>query len=110
MGLQSPKVCIKIAQKAVQLLKLDCSIVDIVQHRYTGEYFVLEVNPALGVFNEAAIKSGTPVFYCGNESYKNDHLKLELLTKLIVNKLKTAPFKSRCIHPNISNSLRHPLH
>ena len=88
MGINCPDFCKDIALQAVQLLGLDCSIVDMVMHKYTGEYYILEVNPALGVFNEAAIAKGVPIFHRGNESYKNDDLKLSLLQKLIIQKLK----------------------
>ena len=88
MGLQCPQPCIEMALHAVKILGLDCSIVDMVQHQITGQYYILEVNPALGVFNEAAIKTGVPIYSRGNESYKTDDLKLSLLHKMIIKKLK----------------------
>jgi len=88
MGIQCPTSCIEMALQAVKTLRLDCSIVDIVKHRDTGKFYILEVNPALGVFNEAAICTGVPIYEKGNESYKNDDLKLSLLIKMIIKKLK----------------------
>ncbi len=87
MGITCPEPCRHMALRAVKLLGLDCSIVDMVQHEKTGQYYILEVNPALGVFNEAAIRSGVPIYHKGSEDYRNDDLKLSLLENLIINKL-----------------------
>jgi ribosomal protein S6--L-glutamate ligase len=88
MGIATPDACKVMAQKAVEVLHLHCSIVDLVRSSQDNQYYILEVNPALGVFNEAAIKTGTQIFYPGEKSYKNDQLKLHLLSQLIIHQVK----------------------
>ena len=87
MGAEYVPEAVRLAQQAVQLLGLDCSIVDLVKHKNSKQFYILEVNPALGVFNEAAIRTGVPIYHRGNESYKNDALKLDLIINLIQREL-----------------------
>ncbi len=95
MGIASPEPCRHMALQAVKLLGLDCSIVDMVQHEKTGQYYILEVNPAPGVFNEAAIRSGVPIYHKGSKNYRNDDLKLSLLENLIIDKLNQKNYAIR---------------
>jgi ribosomal protein S6--L-glutamate ligase len=77
-----------IAIKAVQLLGLDCSIVDLIRSSIDGKFYILEVNCILGIFVEAANKV-RGIVPAEPDAYKfaSDDRKLELLSKFLHKKL-----------------------
>lgn len=73
----------KIALECCKLLNLNSTIVDIVEKN--GIPYVLEVNPIMGIFIEAALKEGKKHEILSNipTSFKTDKKKIELLVKYI---------------------------
>jgi ribosomal protein S6--L-glutamate ligase len=49
----------KVAVAAARALQIDGTVVDMVQSRHDGRFYVLEVNPLLGIFVESAMRAGT---------------------------------------------------
>ncbi|MDR1628401.1 MAG: ATP-grasp domain-containing protein [Oscillospiraceae bacterium] len=76
-----------IALKSAKIMGITSTIIDMIKSKENGEFYVLEVNPLLGLFVQACIKSGernlSKNFFDKN-SY-NDDVKLQA----IVNYIKT---------------------
>ena len=75
----------EIARKCSQILKLDCTIIDMIQSVENKLYYVLEVNPQLGIFIESAISSSPKYKHKRtlDQRYCYDHTKLVELANFI---------------------------
>ncbi len=75
-----------IAQSAANILGIDTTIIDMVQSTQDGKIYVLEVNPIMGIFVEAGMKSGEKSIITEIDPvFANDNLKLDLLTNYLDN-------------------------
>ncbi|MFM2377073.1 MAG: hypothetical protein RLZZ165_2170, partial [Bacteroidota bacterium] len=74
-----------LGHRAARAVKIDCTAVDIVRCRQSGELYVLEVNPIMGVFLETALRSGSrfPAQENVHELFQTDDLKMDLLMQMI---------------------------
>lgn len=69
---------VEVARKAAQVLGINGTIVDMVQSTADGQFYVLEVNPLLGIFVESAMRAGTKMPDTEpDERYSYDRLKLD---------------------------------
>ena len=74
-----------IALKAAKAMGITSTIIDMVKSKENNKFYVLEVNPLLGVFVQACIKSGErdiPQHFFDKNNY-NDDIKLQSIIKYI---------------------------
>ncbi|WP_218190837.1 RimK family alpha-L-glutamate ligase [Pseudomonas sp. SID14000] len=75
---------VEVALKAAQVLGINGTIVDMVQSTADGQFYVLEVNPLLGIFVESAMRAGTKMPDTEpDERYSYDRLKLSSIASYI---------------------------
>lgn len=77
---------IGLARRAAGVLGLDCTIVDMVVEEATGQTFVIEANPFLGIFTKAALEVGVNTVQRigdAHEVFAYDDRKLDMLTKFL---------------------------
>lgn len=81
-------VC-SVALRAARLLKLDCTIVDMVRSIRDQELYLLEVNPIMGIFLEAAMSSGYKISVPANIDplFCTDNVKMNRLVQIILEAL-----------------------
>ncbi|WP_123426870.1 RimK family alpha-L-glutamate ligase [Pseudomonas brassicacearum] len=77
---------VDIALKAAQVLGVNGTIIDMVKSRVDDQFYVLEVNPLLGIFVESAMRAGTKMpDTLPDAAYSYDNLKLASIVNYIDN-------------------------
>ena len=86
-GEMTPRILgaeVEVAFDAARALKINGTIVDMVQSSADGKFYVLEVNPLLGIFVESAMRAGTKMPDTEpDQRYSYDRLKLESIADYI---------------------------
>lgn len=79
-----PGIEVEVARKAAKVMRINGTIVDMVQSSADGKFYVLEVNPLLGIFVESAMRAGTKMPETEpDQRYSYDSLKLHAIASYI---------------------------
>lgn len=86
-GEMTPRILgaeVDVALEAAKVLGINGTIVDMVQSSADGKFYVLEVNPLLGIFVESAMRAGTKMPDTEpDQRYSYDRLKLDSIAGYI---------------------------
>nr|WP_314488937.1 ATP-grasp domain-containing protein [uncultured Pseudomonas sp.] len=75
---------VEIARTAANVMKIESTIVDMIRSQGSGELYVLEVNPLLGIFVESAMRAGTKMPETEPDpNYCYDHLKINAIANCL---------------------------
>lgn len=75
---------VKVALNAASVMKIESTIVDMIQSQASGEFYVLEVNPLLGIFVESAMRAGSKMPDTEPDpAYCYDHLKINAIANCL---------------------------
>lgn len=86
-GEMTPRVLgaeVNVAREAAKVMRINGTIVDMVQSSADDKFYVLEVNPLLGIFVESAMRAGTKMPETEpDQRYSYDSLKLHAIANYI---------------------------